>query len=61
MVTNHCLESDIGVKEKGCGCYYVSCAKIFCAIFSQLCAAMISLLCSKFSVPYAMCRVLCPV
>ena len=32
MVTNHRLESDIGVMEKGCGCYYTSCAKIFCTI-----------------------------
>ena len=37
VVTNHRLESDIGVMEKGCGCYYTSCAKIFCTICYIFC------------------------
>ena len=56
MVTNHWLESDIGVKEKGCGCYYTSCAKIFCTmcyIFRTICYVPCTVSCVKEKGPHS--------
>ena len=56
MVPKHCLESDIGVRKKGCDCYYVSCAKIFCTmcyIFCTICYVPCTLSCVKEKGPHS--------
>ena len=56
VVTNHRLESDIGVMEKGCGCYYTSYAKIFCTmcyIFCTICYVPCTVSCVKEKGPHS--------